>query len=815
MLIQVAQDTYYGLRLMRKNLLLTTAIVLTLALGIGANSLVFSVVRAVILRPLAYPNSNRLVQLWESSKLPGGEGDWVSFPNFRDWSRQAQSFTGIGAYTYYGTILSGDKEAEPVLALETAGKFFDALGTSPAIGRTFLDGEDQPGRDAVVVISHSLWLRRYAGDTNITGHKVDIGGRPHTIVGVMPASFRFPNDLPDGTRLVPIDAWVAGSRRPDLEQRGSHNFWTVARLKPGVSLQQAQAEMNGIADQIAREHPRSNKDMGVSVAYLQDHLTRDARPALLMLLACVSLLLVLACANIANLLLSHAESRRREMAIREAIGAGRMRLIRQTLTESVVLALVGAAVGLGVVYIGLEPLLKWAPADIPRIHQTSIDLPVLLFTAAIALAAGILFGLAPAIIGTASNVHEALKRSAARSSTDRAIIVRRVLIAGQIALAVVLLTGAGLLIRSLMNVTNLNPGFRPDHLFSAFFNLTGQPGYSEPSQQAAFFKEMLRRVRSVPGVESAALSDSVPFTGINDQGDFLVEGIPEPLPGQNGPEGNRPKVSPGYFEAMRIPLIQGRLFDEHDGADSANVAIISELAARTYWPNQNPLGKRLGYHGAKGQAVWHEIVGVVGSTRHFGMEARQKPEIYLPYEQLPGPFMMIVVRTKGDMDAVIRACREGIASLDPRQAGFAILNIEESLAGSGAQRRFQTSLLLAFAALAVFLAAVGIYAVVAYTVTQRGREIGIRLALGAHPHNVVSMIARQGMLTIAAGALVGTLAAVALSKTLGSLLFGVSPWDVPTFATVLALVVFVGFIATFVPARRASRVDPVVALSEE
>lgn len=817
MIDEIVQDLRYSLRLMRKSPLLTASVILTLALGIGANSLVFSVVRAVILRPLDYSKPEQLVQVWESGKRSGGEGDWVSYPDFRDWARQARSFTGIAAYTYFGTTFSGDKDAESVLAVEVSDRLFDVLGVKARIGRTFLEGEDQPGRDPVVVISYGLWQRRYAGDTGIAGHKVDIGGRSYTIAGVVPASFRFPMDVPNGAASVPIDAWIAGSRRPDLEQRGSHNFWAVARLKPGVRLSQAQAEMDGIASQLAREFPDTNKDMGVSIAYLQDHLTGGVRPALLMLLGAVGLLLLLACSNIANLLLSRAESRRREMAVRQAIGAGRGRLIRQTLTESIVLSFLGAVAGLAVVSISLESILKWAPADIPRIQQTSIDVAVVLFSAGVALAAGILFGLAPALITAGSNVHEALKRSGARSGTESANGLRRTLIAGQVALTVMLLIGAGLLIRSFMNVTRLDPGFRPDRMFIALFNLTGDRRFAKPSQQVAFFEEVLRRVRAVPGVESAALSDSVPLTGINNQGGFGVEGLPDPLPGQDPPLANRPRVSPGYFETMGIQLIQGRLFSDHDRADSARVAIISDLAARTYWPNQNPIGKRLNLRWMdSGKPIWHEIVGVVRSTRHFGMEAAQKPEVYVPYTQMSDSlFMTLAVRTRGDMESVIRACRAEIASIDPQQGGFSAGKIEDLLLGSESRRRFESFLLGAFAMLAVFLAAVGIYGVAAYAVTQRSREIGIRLALGARPAAVVLMIGRQGMLTIGTGLVIGFFAAAVLANTIAALLFGISPLDPATFASVLVLVISVGAASALIPARRASRVDPVVVLTEE
>ena len=805
-------DLKYAMRGLRKNPMFSLAAILTLALGIGANSLVFSVVRAVILRPLDYAKPEELVQLWESGKH--SEGDWVSFPNFRDWARQAQSFTNIAAYTFDSTNLSGGKEAEAALSLEVTAKFFDVLGVKPILGRTFVEGEDQPGRDRTAVVSYALWQRRYAGDTNIAGREVVLGGTPCTIVGVMPASFRFP------TGPVPVELWVAGSRRPDIEQRGSHNFWTIGRLKPDVTLSEARAEMATIAASLAREFPKDDKDVDISVAYLQDRVSREVRPALWILLGSVGLLLLLACANIANLLLSRAESRRREMAIREAIGAGRTRLTRQALTESVLLAFLGAAVGVGVVYAILVPLLKWAPAEIPRIQQTTVDLPVLVFTSVITLAAGILFGLAPAIAGAGPNVHDSLKRSGARATTERSsLVLRQLLIASQVALAVILLIGATLLTRSLINVNRLDPGFRTDGLFTAILNLSGQARYADSAQQSAFFEEVLRRIRAVPGVESAAVANSVPLSGVNDQGSFAIEGRPlSELQryGPYGPEANRPKVSAGYFEAMGIQVVQGRALDEHDRADSQKVAVISDLAARTFWPNENPIGKRIAVRRSKdGQPMWHEIVGVVRATRHFGLEAAEKPEIYVPHTQVPQPFMMLVVRVQRDMDGVIRACRTEISSVNPQQAGFAVMRIEELLSTSESGRRFQTFLLAGFAIVAAFLAAIGIYGVAAYTVTRRAREVGIRLALGAHPTEVILLVLRQGMVTIAAGAIAGAFAAIALSRLLANLLFGVSPSDSPTFIGALLFVLLVGVLSIYWPARAASRVDPVIVLSEE
>jgi putative ABC transport system permease protein len=724
----------------------------------------------------------------------------------------------MAAYSYSAMTLSGDKEAETVLALETTDRFFAVLEAEPAIGRTFVEGEDLPGRAGVVLISYGLWQRRYAGDVSVVGRSIDVGGKPHTIVGIMPNAFAFPYDLPSGTNLIPIDVWIAGSRRTDLEDRGSHNFWAIARLKPNVSLTEGQAEMDAIGARLAREYPQINKDTGISVAYLKDHLTGTVRPALLMLLGSVGLLLLLACANVANLLLSRAESRRREMAIREALGAGRGRLMLQVLTESVVLAFIGALAGLALIYLSLEFLVKLAPVDVPRIHQTTIDFSVLLFTSVAALATGVLFGLVPALNTATGNVHDALKRSGARLSADRVnLTARHVLIAGQVALAVILLTGAGLLTRSLTNVTRLDPGFRATNVFMGIINLS-DPRYANPPQQSAFFEELLRRVRTLPGVQSASVSNSVPLSGINDQGSFEIEGFsPAELQkfGKYGPEANRPHVAAGYFETMSIPVIRGRTFDQHDAANAQKVAVISDLAARTYWPNQDPIGKRLSIDSDNDRPLWHEIVGIVASTRHFGLDVAQKPEIYVPHTQSPSRFMLLMVRVQGDMESVIKACRREIASMDPQQAGFAAQRIEDLLVGSQSRRRFQVFLLAGFAILAIILAAVGIYGVAAYTVSRRAKEVSIRIALGAKPGEVILLMLKQGTAPVFLGALAGIGGAAALSRVIVNLLFGVSPFDFQTFAFVLIFVFLVGVTSIYLPARRAAKLEPASVLTDE
>jgi putative ABC transport system permease protein len=807
------QDVRYGIRLLTKNRRLTAGVVLTLAVVVGANSLVFSVVHAVLVRPLDYEVPDRLVQLWESGLGGGGQGDWVSFPNFKDWAAANRTFEDMAAYRFSPVTLSGDGTAESMLGLQVTDRLFSILGVRPAAGRLFERGEDVPGHENVAIISHALWQRRYTGDRGAVGRQVTVNGKPYTIVGIMPDAFRFPSGLPGEFGPIQVDMWIPMLQAPDLAQRGWRNFWVIARLKIGSTIEQARAEMQNIAANLALQYP-TNKGLGVAVAPLQDYVTGSVRPALLLLLAAVGVLLLLACGNIANLLLSFAESRRREMALRAAIGAGRRRLIRQSLIESAILAFAGAGAGLLIASFGLDIVVRWIPSDIPRIQQTSIDGGVILFTCVAAVAAGLLFGLAPALSGSHRNVYESIRHAASNLTAGRSSLrLRHAFVAGQMAIAVMLLIGAGLLIRSFANVMRLDSGFEPANLVAGIISLP-LSRYPDEQQQARFFEEAIRRVRALPDVVSASVSNSIPMTGINDQGGFRVEGL-DPGPGQPGHVANRPHVSVDYFDTMGIRLIKGRFFDERDSASGAAVAIVSDLAVETYWPNEDPIGKRLSVREGDGPPVWREIVGVVNATRHFGLEARQLPEVYIPYAQSPSAFAVLTVRYRGDADQIIRASRREVGSLDPEQAGFAILRMDNVVSASQARRRFQTLLLAIFAALGIFLASTGIYGVTAYNVSRRAREIGLRLALGARPSSVVRMVLAGELRTLAIGIVAGLIGAVALSKVLASFLFGVTPLDRITFVLVAAIAMLVAVAATYLPGRWAAAVDPAISLREE
>jgi putative ABC transport system permease protein len=643
---------------------------------------------------------------------------------------------------------------------------------------------------------------------------VVLNGQPYAVIGVMPPTFSFPNNVPGG-RVVPIDIWSPMGTPDDAEDRGSHNYWAVGRLGAGVTLDKARAEMRTIADNLARQYPQTNKDFTVTVLPLQVYVSGTARQALLLLLSAIGVVLLLMCANIANLLLSRAEARRREMALRQALGAGRLRLVTQTLTESLVLALGGAAAGLAVAEYGTRLLVHLAPQNLPRLEQTTVDAQVIGFMLLVTGSVGILFGLAPACWGSYVNVQVALKEGGTRvSGSPTGNRIRQGLVVTQLALAVMLFVAAGLLVRSFLRVTSVDLGFRVPQLLTAIVNLA-PARYGDPARQVAFFEGALQRVQALPGVDSAAVSDSIPLTGINDQGGFAVEGFPDPPPGVSGPHGNRPHVSDQYFETMGVRLIGGRLFDARDRRDSQPVAIISDLAARLYWPGVSPLGKRVATEWDDKGPVWRQIVGIVQATRHFGLEEPQKAEVYLPYQQGPSPFMMLVVRTHGDPAAVIPSIREQIAALDPDQAAFAFQTMDSLVADAGARRRFQTALVTAFALLALLLAAIGVYGVMSHMVTERSREIGVRLALGARPEDIVRMMLRSGIRLAVPGVAVGLVGAVALSGVLANFLFGVSSLDPAIYLCVAALLSLVAMLAAYLPGRSAARLDPLAVLRDE
>ena len=809
------RDVRYGLRLLAHDPALTLTTVLTLALGIGVASAIFSLVYAVVLRPLDYGNPDELVQLYETGPREGGEADWVTFPNFVDWRNGARAFSGLAAYRYQLVTMTGGSQPESMVALEVTDRLFDVLQVRAEVGRTFVPGEDGPDRPRVAVIGHSLWMRQFAGARTAVGKSVMIDGAAHTIVGVMPAGFAFPL-APIGDAVIPVDLWIPVRPSEDLTSRGSHNFWSIARLAPGTTLERARSEMTTIAARLARDYPGTNRDFTVTVTPLRDYVAGAVRPALLSLLGAVGFILLLTCANIATLLLSRAEARQREAAMRQALGASRGRLVRQTLVESLLLAFTGAAVGLGVAFAGTRILVRLAPSTMPRLDQAAVDGRVLAFMVVVTTIVGILFGVVPAVLGSSLNLVGALKDGSTRVTVGTAgRRVRHALVIAQLALAVMLLVGASLLVRSFLRVTALDLGFRADRVLTAMINLA-PARYGEPARQVAFIEELVRRVQTIPGVNAAGVTQTLPLTGINDQGGFLVEGWPDPSPGNQQPHANRPHVSPGYFAAMGIRLIDGRLFDARDRADSLPVAVVSDVAARTYWPGVNPIGRRLAIAWERdGQPVWRQIVGIVQATRHFGPEAVQKAEVYVPVTQAPVPFIALVVHTVGDPGALVPVIRRQIASIDPEQGAFAIQTMEELVERAGAQRRFQTALVSGFAVLALVLAAVGVYGVMGYMIAARRHEIGLRLALGALPREVVRLVLGSGLGLTLAGVAIGLAGAIALSRALAGFVYGVSALDPASYAAAVVVLVGAAALAAYRPARTAAGMDPLAVLRNE
>jgi putative ABC transport system permease protein len=804
-------DLRYAIRQFRKSPGFTAAAVLTLALGIGATTAIFSVVYAVLLRPLPYREPERLVQLYETGLRGGGSRDWVSFPNFLDWCQQNQVFEEVAAYRYWPSTVAGDGTPETVLGLQVTSGLFGVLGVHPSLGRTFVPEEDQPGKGNVAILSYNLWQRRFGGSQAIVGQPITIDGQSCTIVGVMPDAFQFPHVVPGEVALDGINLWIP-MRNRDVQNRSSRNYWAVARLKRGVTLAQAQRNMDGIGAAIAQQYPNDNRDLGVKVTSLQHHLTREVNQPLWLLLGAIGLVLLIACANLASLLLSKVNTRLREMAVRAALGASRFRLARQSLTEAWLLSLAGAAVGLLFAVWAIESFRRLGPANIPRLQDAELDLRVLLFALVLSLGTVLLFGLVPSLLASRTNLNDALKDASSRNTADRSRgRLRDSLIVGEVAMALVLLTGAGLLIQSFRRLLSVDLGFDSRDVVAGWI-LLPPDRYPQPEQQAAFFQRLVERVQALPGVAAAAVCNSVPLSGLNDQGGFRIEGRADPPPGAEPLRANRPKVSADYFQVMGIRLLRGRGFTENDKAGSVEVAIISDVAAQKYWPNQDPLGERISINRRDGKPVWREIVGIVKGVTHFGLETERYAEIYVPHLQVPSFVSALVVRTRGNPMAMAGNIKKEVASQDPTLALFNMHSMHELVSVAQSRRRFQAALLGAFAGLALVLAAVGIYGVVAYWMSQRVREIAIRMAVGARQVDVLWLTLRHGLVLTAAGLVLGLAGASAMGRFIGSLLFRTSAVDLRIYAVVCLILAGVALLACYFPARRAAKVDPMVAL---
>jgi len=812
------QDARYSARMLRKNPGFAVAAICTLALGIGANTALFSVVNAVLLNPLPYPDASRLVVVWEQNASHGFFRNVVSAANFRDWKRQNHVFSDMAAL-FDGTFdLSGVGEPVEVRGELVSGNFLAVLGVRPALGRGFTPEDDHPG-SRVVLLSHALWIERFGGDPSLIGRQIAINRAQFTVIGVLPPAFYFPpwQDSAQRARF-----WVTGLdlRKPE---RTWHNYESFGRLKPGVTLDQARVDMAALSRQLGAQYPEQ-KDWAAQLISVHDQVVGDTRPALLELLAAVGMVLLIACANLANLQLARVAAREKEIAVRAALGGGRFRVIRQVLIESVLLAVTGGNLGVLLAAWGVKVFVAYGPRNTPGLSQATLNVTVLWFTLILSVVCGIVFGLIPALNASKTDLLQCMNEGS-RGSTQglRSRRLRGMLVASEFALALVLLAGAGLLIRSFAALSRVNLGFDPHHVVTMRIALTGRV-YADNARQGRFFENLLPRVQPLPGVTSAAVIDQdVPFGGSGM--DFLIEGRPVP-PSSEWPDASVRSISADYFRALRIPLLRGRSLAESDNETAPRVAVINERLAREYWPGQNPIGSRIRFPGlaTSGGAVHVAdsdpiavIVGVVKTVRNLGVDLEGRNEIYVPYKQLPVWFTprTLLVRMAGDPAAAVSAIRRNVQALDPDQPISNVTTVDETLTQAEAGHRFPMLLLSLFAALALALAAIGIYGVMSYSVAQRTREIGVRMALGAQRGDVIQATVTEGMRVAAIGVAFGLAGALGLTRLLSGLLFGTGSKDPLTFFAAPLLLLAIGFAAIVVPARRASKIDPNVALRYE
>ena len=800
-LADLLHDLRYAARTQVKNPAFTIVAVIALALGIGANTAIFSVVNTVLLRPLPYKDPDRLVLVWEDNTKQGYPRDTPTAANFIDWRDQNQVFEGMAAFTPDNFNLTGIGDPERLQGRRISASVFQLLGVDPQIGRVFTSAEDQPGSERVVLLSYGLWQRRFGGDSSIVGKALSLNGRSYTVVGVMPAGFQFPSSADQ--------VWVPIAFTPEeAADRTTHYLKVLARLKPGVMLSQAQTDMSTIATRLQQQYPQSNTDVGAVVTPLQEYFVGDIKPALLILLGAVALVLLIACANVANLLLARAAVRQKEIAVRVALGARRWRLIRQFLTESVMLSTMGGVVGLVIAYGGLILLRSFIPENISQARQISIDFKVLGFTLFVSVATGVIFGLAPAIQAVRFNQSETLKeggRDAATGGSGKRL--RSLLVTVEVAISLVLLIGAGLLINSFLRLRNVDPGFRVDHLLTMKIVLP-MPKYEDAERRSAFYQELVQRVEALAGVRSAAVTYSEGSSIV-----IRIEGRPEPAPGEQQPIVVTTIISPEYFDTMGIPLLKGRQITEQDTRTGPNVVVISETMARRYWPNEDAVGKRIALGPIKTPRDWFQVVGVVKDIRQYGLTIDPEPRMYFSHKQTDFfPPQDLLVRTDVDPASVASTVRNAVWAIDKDQPVSNIETMEEVLTDSIARQRFSMLLLAIFAAVALVLAAVGIYGVMSYSVAQRTHEIGIRMALGAQTGAVLKLAVGYGMKLVLTGIVVGLVAAFALTRVMSTLLFGITATDPTTFTLISLLLVLVAALASYIPARRATKVDPIIAL---
>ena len=803
------QDLRYAVRLLGKSPGFTAIAILTLALGIGANTAIFTVVNAVLLRPLGFRDPSRIVLVAEKSAYPTVS---TSYQNYVDWRDQSHSFESMEATRGTTITLTGSGEPERLNARMATAPLFSLLGVNAILGRTFLSEEDRAGGAPVVVLGYGLWQRRFGGARDILGRSITLDSQPYTVVGVLPSGFELlqPADI-----FLPFTPWA--KTLPD-DRNWHPGIFPIARLKEGISREQARTEMVGITKRLEEQYPIYNTGTSADVVDLQEQLVKGVRPALVLLLGAVAAVLLIACVNVANLLLARAASRGREVAIRTSMGASRWRVTRQLITESVLLSLGGGVLGLLFAWASLGPLLKLSATSLPAVFAVSLDRWVLFFTLAVSLVTGLLFGIVPALRTAKLDLRETLNESSRGSTAGPGHHrIRGALVAGEIAMAMLLLVGAGLLLRSFSRLQDIPPGFQADHLLVADLPLS-LTAYAKPEQRFQFFDRIVERVKSLPGVRSAGAASFLPVSGGGGLLHFNIYGRPPKSPHDYIATGYR-TITPNYFETLGMPLEQGRFFTAADTEKAPAVVVINAMMAKTYFPGENPLGKRLQVGATPESDVpWMEVVGVVGDVRQ-GLDLDPKAEMYLPYRQadqvLPVFQLSIVLRTATDPMLQASALRSALAEIDPNQPLVRVRTMEENMAATVAQPRFRTWLIGIFAGLALILAGVGVYGVMSYTVTQRTSEIGIRVTLGAQPEDVFRIVVGEGLRLALTGVGAGILGALALTRLLRSFLYGVSAYDPLTFVGVALLLTLVAVAASFFPARRATLVDPMVALRYE